>query len=354
MSSLVDQIRALRIPPDIRHGNDKELHHHMTKNILGSLNAVASNKLVSDNGQDPLTTLDPFQDSLGYLYILMAQISMYASRTKSIPPQMMPGQEIWQKIVRFVSGFDPLQMRYSGKQWFPFVNTLSSLAPLGKSGGMTATHLLAQAMLRLDPSCGTLTTNHLDLVRMAVESTAYDGALPVLDRDVHSLPQKSGPPDTFPCSDHGLSSSFITIDASLTEKLERNEVLEYYLLCAMVYIGVQDFGRAKFYLEHVLSTPTSQPGTVTGMMLEAYKKWVLVSLLVRGKTSGLPNTTNQNAVKTLRSLAKPYESIAEAFKNHDRRRLQAEVDEAQKMLTDVGNTTWHAVFFSNTVRRIAT
>lgn len=170
MGSVVDQIKALRIPPELRQGQDEQLHHHMAKNVLATLVNTPTQRLAYD-GLDPLTVLDPFQDSLAYLYIILAQIEMLP-KSKSMPPQMLPGQEIWQKILRFVTNFDSLQIRYSGRVWFHFVDTLVKMAPLGKSNNISATSLLAQVLLRLDPSCGTLTTNHLDLVRMAIGSTS--------------------------------------------------------------------------------------------------------------------------------------------------------------------------------------
>lgn len=49
----------------------------------------------------------------------------------------------------------------------------------------------------------------------------------------------------------------------------------------MIYIALHEWERASFFLEYVLSTPTNN--TANGMMLEAYKKWVLVGLLANGK-----------------------------------------------------------------------
>lgn len=71
------------------------------------------------------------------------------------------------------------------------------------------------------------------------------------------------------------------MSSGLTGMYDATDILRYYLLGAMAYIGLRDWIRASFYLEFVLSMPTNN--TATGIMLEAYKKWVLVGLLIDGK-----------------------------------------------------------------------
>lgn len=334
MGSLVDQLRALRIPPELRQGPPDQLDAHITGIMLRSLGGISHNKL-GPGDQDPLTMLDPFQDSLAYLYVLWAQIQMFTGSKQGVPPQFMPGGDIWQKIVRFVPSFDPVQMRYSGKVWIHLINILVQMSGLGRSNNISATGMLAQAMLRLDPSGGTMTTTHIDLVRVALDSTSYRDALPVLDLEIHSLTRKSGAQDTFPCSDHYLSNGWLTVASGLTEKLDRIAVQEYYLSGAMIYIGVRNWDRAKYFLEHVLSTPMSNSAAATGLMLEAYRKWILVSLMGKGEVASTPKAANSNAMKNLRSLSKHYEAVADAFKNQNRQKLMAEADAAAQQISEV-------------------
>jgi hypothetical protein len=46
----------------------------------------------------------------------------------------------------------------------------------------------------------------------------------------------------------------------------------------MAYLGLRQFKKAQQLLEHVLIAPSSN--VANGLMLEAYKKWVLVNCLV--------------------------------------------------------------------------
>jgi len=194
-------------------------------------------------------------------------------------------------------------------------------------------------MARLDPSMGTLTSSHLTFVRACLRNQAYREALLVIENDIHSFAPKEAPEASLPCSSHHLSNRYITLASKLTTELKLAEVQEYQLLCAMVYIGLRQWSAAQHRLEHVLATPTTN--STNGMMLEAYKKWLLVSLLANGKVGSLSKAANGSAIKTLKTAARPYEAIVEAFKLGNPSKLRAEIYEAQTVLEDVSRPALH-------------
>lgn len=51
----------------------------------------------------------------------------------------------------------------------------------------------------------------------------------------------------------------------------------------MVYMGIKDWEPAIFFLEIVVTHPTT--GNVSMIQVEAYKKWVLACLLFKGQVS---------------------------------------------------------------------
>jgi COP9 signalosome complex subunit 3 len=143
------------------------------------------------------------------------------------------------------------------------------------------------AILRLDPSGGTLTSTHLVFLDLCLQTRSFREALPILEKVTHSLPATKntaaridGP---FPCAQHTDSSCYINEASNLSEKLNVSDVHEYYLSGAMIYLGLRKWEDAMCYLEYVLTSPTQ--GTPTGLQLEAYQKWLLVSCLVRGRVS---------------------------------------------------------------------
>lgn len=142
-----------------------------------------------------------------------------------------------------------------------------------------------------------LTSTHLTFIRVCMSCRAYNEAVPILDNIIHSFPTKK-PADIdapYPCSNHATSIGFITKDSGFTELLEVSHVLEYFLLGGMTYIALQKWPEAQLMLEHVLVAPSH--GTASGMMLEAYQKWVMVSCLALGhvglsSTHSLPEEAN--------------------------------------------------------------
>jgi len=71
------------------------------------------------------------------------------------------------------------------------------------------------------------------------------------------------------------------------------------------------------------------------MMVEAYKKSILVSLLSTGSLTFTKGLINTQMIKTYSSLAKPYEVLADVFKKRDVLRLDAEVAAAAAIWDDV-------------------
>jgi COP9 signalosome complex subunit 3 len=122
-----------------------------------------------------------------------------------------------------------------------------------------------------------------------MEARAYASAVQILDNHIHSLPSKiphavSSLEYSVPAAEHKNSGDYITLKSAHSDKLTLEAVQEYYVLGAMAYSGARQFEDARNFLEHVLVTPSTQNGC-TGLFLEAYQKWILLSLLVDGNVS---------------------------------------------------------------------
>jgi COP9 signalosome complex subunit 3 len=86
------------------------------------------------------------------------------------------------------------------------------------------------------------------------------------------------------CAD-GPSVSFITDTSGFSSKLSYRDYLRYFLYGSMVYMALKKWRSALHFLGVVISMPTA--GSVSLIMVEAYKKWVLVGLLETGKVSDI-------------------------------------------------------------------
>ena len=80
-------------------------------------------------------------------------------------------------------------------------------------------------------------------------------------------------------------SANVHATSGLTEKLTYHHNLEYHLFGALIYIGLKKWGRALEFLSFVINTPTI--GATSNIQVEAYKKWVLVGLIVHGGVSAI-------------------------------------------------------------------
>lgn len=248
--------------------------------------------------------LDPSVNSLSYLHVLLAQIQAQTEKPRSFrsgPTISHPGSSLWKRTVRLLEKFDPIQIRYAGAEWRKLLeytvrvarvmNQVSSPIMEGRlredeltvSKPAAALAPIRHAMLRLDPSTGTLTTTHVHYMRLCLEARAYRDAIPILENQIHSFPSatSSALDGPYPCSDHQLSSGYITYRSGLTEKLSTADVHEYFVLGAMVYTALQKYNEALSFLEHVLIAPTQN--VASGLMLEAYRKWLLIGCLIEGK-----------------------------------------------------------------------
>ncbi|KAF2196396.1 hypothetical protein GQ43DRAFT_484987 [Delitschia confertaspora ATCC 74209] len=272
----------------------------------------------ADTPQDILELLNPTANTLGYTYALQARIQAAGEPKgpRSIPDLLKPGGSTWNKIELYLEKCDPVQIRYVGGQWRSIVEYVERVARALGSPAL-AIAPIRSAMMRLDPTTGTFTSTHLNFIRLCMDTRSYTAAVPILDNYIHSLPSRiprqvlEQLEGSVLCADHTDSGDYIYAGSGHSDMVTVQSVQEYYVLGAMAYIGLRQWKKAMQFLEHVLVTPTN--GIANGLMLEAYRKWVLVSCLATGSLQNLPRTANGSAMKSIRGASKAYEALAEAF-----------------------------------------
>ena len=80
----------------------------------------------------------------------------------------------------------------------------------------------------------------------------------------------------------------------------------------MIYLTQKNVERACFFFEVVVATPSS---SLSLIMLEAYKKFIVSSLLAYGKLLVLPKFISNIVNAALKPLAKTYHELATCFTN---------------------------------------
>lgn len=209
-------------------------------------------------------------------------------------------------MVDFMDKFDPVQIRYGGVEFRHLIELVARTAQAASKVSyfsyassstacradsvqpLAAIFPISSAILRLDPSSSCFTSSHLIFVRLCLEAREFYPALPVLDKDIYHFPLSSDKGGIhinprFWCSHHEPHATFITNASGLSEKLDHRDHLQYFLFGAMIYIGLKDWERALLFLEVVIISPATI--TTSMIQVEAYKKWVLVSLLLNGHVS---------------------------------------------------------------------
>lgn len=153
------------------------------------------------------------------------------------------------------------------------------------SQSISAVRPIKTAILRLDPMSSTLTAAHTTFLRLCLKAKAGRVALPILEKDVCHIPTAADKSylkrSQFRLSDSDQhSTSYITESSGLPGKINHRTHLEYFLYGAMIYISLNKWERALRFLHIVITAPASH--FVSKIMVEAYKKWIIVGLLAKG------------------------------------------------------------------------
>ncbi|KAI0146989.1 hypothetical protein GGR57DRAFT_478257 [Xylariaceae sp. FL1272] len=252
--------------------------------------------------------LDPAVHSLSYAVILHALL---------IPsiPSSVPRDYVLEKLVTFLMTFDGRQCRVIGSLLTEIISEMWNHTLLPPS---VACEVLASYILRIDPTGTVLTNTHILLAKLAYGTSTIPPALPVINKNIVFYPGMTPTDSPRPMlSDPSLSPPLYIDNASgLTRNLKNSQVLEYDLLCGLIYCTQRDWTRARIAFERVVSFPSKDGGT-SKIMVEAYKKWVLTSLLSLGSQPATPPYVSNATTKSYNVLARPYNILASAFSSDD-------------------------------------
>ncbi|KTW31148.1 uncharacterized protein T551_01221 [Pneumocystis jirovecii RU7] len=247
------------------------------QNILIPYFKRSSNELLAKiNQQDPLKTLDPELYSIGYLYILFAR------------GQILGFDSILEDCVKFLSVFNVKMV-----SMFASVIFKQFLAWICDSANTTnrsflAIDILCSTLKRYNDFGLTLTPIHAIFVKQCFVAKAYKEAQFLLDQDMEIFDKNNG----ITYLDHLL----------------------YHFYGAILYVKLKIFHRALHFLRIVISAPTLNTSAI---QVNAYKKFVILSLIVNGKIEPVPHITDIVCIKSYKVFGKAYDIFAEAYEHQD-------------------------------------
>ncbi|KAF2457588.1 hypothetical protein BDY21DRAFT_363855 [Lineolata rhizophorae] len=329
--------RLYSFPPSFRQ--TKAEYDGAITTYIKALNEVPSVAWTEtgQDGKDMFQRLDPSVNSIPYAYALVACVDRFEKTIiNQLPEELAPGGYVWNHMVVFLTMFDPIQVRYIGREWRRIVEFLMRVTRIVNTHA-EAILPIRTAILRLDPSGDTFTSTHTLFLRACMQAGRHEEALPILENYVHSFPgvRLPGAEMSLPCADHPSSNGYITNDSGLSDTITPAMVHEYFLLGATCYIWQQQWESALLYLESVLSAPANNCADI--FMVEAYQKWVIVACLVSGRLPNLPRSATSSSMRIVKNVAKPYDSLASIFATRNAQRLQAEIDAGSETWKNDGN-----------------
>lgn len=250
----------------------------------------------------------------------------------------LDNEQLFEKMTTFLRSFDPIQIRYAGEELMRVIETVARLAD-NVNQPSQAIVSIRDALLRLDPTTSVFSNIHLILVKLALRTRSYNLVIPALDNIVLYFPLQSHVSKMKPlCDISQHPTNYMTPDSGLIPRKPKfTDVLEYFFCCGLIYMGLEKWEMAQEYLENAIIYP-SKASAVSKIQVEAYKKWILIGLMMDGKMPHLPDDTSETSAKTYRTLAKHYESVAFLFETGTASRLRAEIDAGAQVWEDDGNT----------------
>ncbi|TKS90152.1 COP9 signalosome complex subunit 3 [Collichthys lucidus] len=158
--------------------------------------------------------------------------------------------------------------------------------------------------------CHQLTNALVERKQLCLLAKCFKPALPFLELDMMDI-----------CKENGA--------------YDAKHFLCYYYYGGMIYTGLKNFERALYFYEQAITTPAM---AVSHIMLEAYKKYILVSLILHGKMQPLPKYTSQIVGRFIKPLSNAYHELAQIYATNNPAELRNLVNKHSETFTRDNNT----------------
>ncbi|XP_027350843.1 COP9 signalosome complex subunit 3 isoform X2 [Abrus precatorius] len=224
-----------------------------------------------------LTQLDPSTHSLGFLYVLCSHREAFASAQNS----KQDAETVVPLITRFINACVADQIRLAPEKFTLVCKKLRELVMLLETP-MRGVAPLFTAVRKLQPSTEHLTPLHSEFLLLCLLSKCYKIGLSILEDDVFEIEQ-------------------------------RRDLFLYCYYGGMICIGQKHFRKALDLLHNVVTGPMS---SMNAIPVEAYKKYILVSLIHHGQSQlsiTLPKYASSVAQRNLKTFCQPYMDLANSY-----------------------------------------
>ncbi|PKS07608.1 hypothetical protein jhhlp_006214 [Lomentospora prolificans] len=257
-------------------------------------------------------------------------ITMIETVIKTDPKSLSSRTELLDKILQCLLLFDKRQVRYVGAA---FRAILEHVLLTKTFSPRIAVDTVVTAILRLDPDGKILTSTHCMLANLAYTTGCLEYARPVMEKSILFFPEPNFKPKLL-CDKSLPPCAYVTYATGLSSRLTSTNLLEYDLMRAMMYIQQREWAPALDALEQCISHPTDE-NAVSTIMLQAFYKWTLVSLLLYGRIIGFPGNPLPGAAAAFDSQGDPYITIDTLFAEENANGLKVHRDRHEaRFITD--------------------
>uniref|UniRef100_A0A1L8DTA1 COP9 signalosome complex subunit 3 n=1 Tax=Nyssomyia neivai TaxID=330878 RepID=A0A1L8DTA1_9DIPT len=253
-------------------GNFRELADSCNQTAV----VLAKNTNYLDN---VLETLDFQQHSLGVLYVLVAKFNNLTGTPEE-------ADSIISLVREFISICNGEQIRFSPQTFGELCHLFTDYLVKHQIPCIQGIPILAQAIDKIRLFDTQLTAIHADLCQLSFCAKVFSPVLKFLDTDITAIAS--------------------TDDSNHDAKY----FLLYYYYGGMIYTAVHNYERALYFFEVAVSTPAL---AMSHIMLESYKKFLLVSLILHGKIMPIPKYSSQVIARFMKPLSHAYHELANAY-----------------------------------------
>ncbi|KAJ3681153.1 hypothetical protein LUZ60_015642 [Juncus effusus] len=258
IETLVGHIQTLTNPGEISH------LHSLLKQADESLRSQAANLAPF------LARLDPANHSLGYLYLLYSYLCSQISKEELAA--FLPS------IAEFLNSCSAVQIRLASDKFIVVCRCFKDQV-IQNQNPIMGIAPIRSAVQKLQISSEHLMTLHSDFLLLCILAKCYKAGLIVLQNDVFEI---ENPKDLF----------------------------LYYYYGGIIYIGLKNFPKALDCFHNVITSPMT---SLNAIAIEAYKKYILVSLIHTGQVPSFPKYTSGTIQRNLRNYVQPYLDLSTAF-----------------------------------------
>ncbi|CAK8697982.1 COP9 signalosome complex subunit 3-like [Clavelina lepadiformis] len=240
-----------------------------------------------------LEALDLQEHSLGMLYILYVKVSMLTSSNASAEEF----EQLFFQYQLFVTQCISSQVQYSTGNFTQMCHIITQELCKRKMA-IRGIRSLCIAISKVQTEPSQLTSLHSDLCQLCLDSKCFKPAFPYITVEISDIAKENG-------------------------WYECKHFLSYYYYSGMIFAALKQYGRALYCFEQAVSCPAT---VVSHIMVEAYKKYILVRLIVEGEFLSLPKYTSQVITRFVKLFTVEYNELVQAFYTNDPSKINAVVE----------------------------